>query len=131
MRGREMLAAIAAVTILVASLAGPVAANDSDVIRTGNCSSNSDWKLKVGLDNGRIDVEFEVDQNRIGKTWYVRLKDNGTVFWKGYRTTLARLRARSRSTSAPLTGLAKTGLPTTESWRTPGTPEAARCAGRC
>ncbi len=90
MRGKgRIIAAVTAVSILVAGLAAPVAANDSDVIKTGSCSGSSDWKLKVGLDDGRIDMEFEVDQNRIGKTWFVRLKDNGTVFWSGYRTTLA------------------------------------------
>ena len=87
-KGR-FLAALAASAMLLTAMAGPVAANDSDVIRTGSCSGNSDWKLKVGLDDGRIDMEFEVDQNRIGKTWFVRLKDNGEVFWKGFRTTQA------------------------------------------
>ena len=66
-----------------------VAANDSDVIRTGNCSLASDWKLKVGPDNGRLEVEFEVDQNRNGQVWNVVLRHNGNAFWRGQRTTQA------------------------------------------
>jgi hypothetical protein len=88
-RTTRFLAALAATAMLLTAMAGPVAANDSDVTRTGSCGGRSDWKLKVGLDDGRIDMEFEVDQNRIGKTWFVRLKDNGAVFWKGFRTTQA------------------------------------------
>ena len=90
MRGKaRFLGVLAASAMLLTAMAGPVAANDSDVIKTGSCSGNSDWKLKVGLDDGRIDMEFEVDQNRIGKTWFVRLKDNGDVFWRGHRVTEA------------------------------------------
>ena len=90
MRGKtRFLGVLAGTAMLLAAMAGPVAANDSDVIKTGSCSGNSDWKLKVGLDDGRIDMEFEVDQNRVGKTWFVRLKDNGDVFWKGERVTQA------------------------------------------
>ena len=49
----------------------------------GPCSGTSDWKLKAKADNGRLEVEFEVDQNVAGDTWTVRLKDNGMVFFKG------------------------------------------------
>jgi hypothetical protein len=71
------------------SMPGAIAAKDGDVIRTGDCSARSDWKLKLGTDNGRIEVEFEVDQNRNGETWNVVLKKNGTTFWSGQRTTQA------------------------------------------
>lgn len=66
-----------------------VSANDRDVIRTGNCSAASDWKLKLSPENGRIEVEFEVDSNVNGQTWNVRLKRNGNVFFTGTRTTQA------------------------------------------
>lgn len=66
-----------------------IAAKGTDVVRTGNCSANSDWKLKVGPDDGRLEVEFEVDQNRNGQTWNVVLKHNGAAFWRGQRTTKA------------------------------------------
>jgi hypothetical protein len=66
-----------------------VAAKGTDVIRTGNCSLSSDWKLKVSPDNGRLEVEFQVDQNRSGQVWNVVLKHNGTAFFRGQRTTQA------------------------------------------
>ena len=34
-----------------------------------------------------LEVEFEVDQNVIGDTWNVRMKDNGTVFFRGQAVT--------------------------------------------
>lgn len=74
-----------------ALLATPLgaAAKDGDIIRSGSCTGASDWKLKLSPENGRIEVEFEVDQNRVGKTWNVTLKRNGNVFWQGQRTTVA------------------------------------------
>ncbi|HSO80258.1 MAG TPA: hypothetical protein VLQ88_08775, partial [Chromatiaceae bacterium] len=62
---------------------------DGDIIRTGDCSASTDWKLKLSPENGRVEVEFEVDQDRHGQTWNVRLKRNGSSFWSGQRTTQA------------------------------------------
>ncbi len=53
------------------------------------CSGSSDWKLKAKHDDGRIEVEFEVDSNRVGQNWRVRLADNGTTFFTGTRRTTA------------------------------------------
>lgn len=64
-----------------------IAAKSTDVIRTGSCSGSSDWKLKAKPDNGRLEVEFEVDQNVNGQVWNVKLKDNGSTFWHGLKTT--------------------------------------------
>jgi hypothetical protein len=44
----------------------------------GVCSQQSTSKLKLSRDNGRIEVEFEVDQNRNGVPWKVTLRRNGT-----------------------------------------------------
>ena len=71
------------------ALPAGVAAKEGDVIRTGSCSNNSDWKLKLSPENGRIEVEFEVDTPRIGQTWNVTLKKNGNVIFQGQRTTQA------------------------------------------
>jgi hypothetical protein len=62
-------------------------AKEGDVIREGTCSRRSDWKLKLSPENGRIEVEFEVDQNRSGRTWRVRMWHDGVRFFKGRRTT--------------------------------------------
>jgi hypothetical protein len=87
-RNRGILAVVMA-TALVAAFAAPAAAKSGDVIRTGSCSGTADWKLKGGLRDGGIEVEFQVDSNRVGQTWRVRLSDNGTVFFRGWRHTLA------------------------------------------
>ena len=80
-------------TVLVATtlVAAPVTTNakDGDIIRRGDCTARSDWKLGLSPENGRIEVEFEVDQNRNGQRWNVKLKRNGNVFWRGTRTTRA------------------------------------------
>jgi hypothetical protein len=78
------LAAVAAPGATLAKHGG-----SSAIIRTGSCTGSSDWKLKLKKDDGRIEVEFEVDQDRNGKTWNVALKQDGTSFWTGQRTTHA------------------------------------------
>jgi hypothetical protein len=81
-----ILTGLLAVTALAATPLA-VSAKDGDVIRSGACTVRSDWKLKLSPENGRIEVEFEVDQNRSGQRWAVKLKRNGNVFWRGTRTT--------------------------------------------
>jgi hypothetical protein len=43
----------------------------------GTCSKGSTAKLKVKPDDGRLETEFEVDQNRNGVRWKVVLRRNG------------------------------------------------------
>ena len=82
------LTALTAAVALVAAV--PAAAGgDDDVIRRGSCSGASDWKLKLGLDDGKIETQFEVDQNRNGQRWRVVLKRDGNRFFRGVRTTQA------------------------------------------
>ena len=61
--------------------------DDDRVIKTGSCSDGSEWKLKVKTDDGRLEVEGEVDTNQSGQTWAWRIKDNGSVAAKGSATT--------------------------------------------
>ena len=62
---------------------------------TGTCTGRSSAKLKAKPDDGRLEVEFEVDQNRNGVRWRVVLRRNGTVVV----TTRATTRAPSGSFS--------------------------------
>ena len=80
---------VALASALALSVAGavPAHANDDDVIRRGNCSGSSDWKLKLSPEDGRIEVEFEVDSNVSGQTWQVRLVKNGNQIFQGTRVT--------------------------------------------
>jgi hypothetical protein len=82
------IAALAA-ALLVAAPAFAGNDHDREVIRTGSCSAGSDWKLKAKLDDGRLEVEFEVDQNLIGRRWRVTLVQNGQTVFSGIRRTLA------------------------------------------
>lgn len=87
---RLILAGLVAATILAvtpAAFAGTAKGGRDGVQKQGKCTASSTWKLKAKPDNGRLEVEFEVDQNVNGDTWMVRLKDNGMVFFKGTRVT--------------------------------------------
>ena len=80
---------ITSVLVATTLVAAPMAASakDGDIIRRGDCTARSDWKLKLSPENGRIEVEFEVDQNRNRQKWNVRMKRDGNVFWRGARRT--------------------------------------------
>lgn len=56
---------------------------------TGTCTGNSTAKLKVKPDDGRLETEFEVDQNRSGVTWKVRIHRTGHLAVKKNATTKA------------------------------------------
>lgn len=77
------------VTATAVGAAAPASANDDDVIRRGSCSGSTDWKIKASPENGRIEVESEIDSNRNGQTWRWRLVHNGDVSASGSATTRA------------------------------------------
>jgi hypothetical protein len=70
------VAAVATAALVVPAAPAAMASGD-DVRRTGQCSGSADWKLKAKHDDGRVEVEWEVDSNRSGQTWRVRVFDNG------------------------------------------------------
>jgi hypothetical protein len=55
----------------------------------GTCTDGSTAKLKAKHDDGRIEVEFEVDQNRNGVTWAVRVRRDGVLVIRRNATTHA------------------------------------------
>lgn len=71
------------------ALPAPAMAKSGDIVRTGNCSGAADWKVKAGARDGGIEVEFEVDSNRVGQTWRVKIRDNGVLRYNNLRTTKA------------------------------------------
>jgi hypothetical protein len=56
----------------------PASAKDGDIRVAGACTGPSTAKLKLSEEDGRIEVEFEVDQNRNGVRWNIVLKRNGS-----------------------------------------------------
>ncbi|HEY7793463.1 MAG TPA: hypothetical protein VIA10_05595 [Gaiellaceae bacterium] len=84
------VAALAAALVAFAPAGFAAAAKDGDGVRkSGRCSTGTTWKLKAKADDGRIETEFEVDQNRIGRRWRVTLQHNGVTVFNGTRTTVA------------------------------------------
>lgn len=83
--------AVAAVALAVAGLglSSPAQAKAGDVVKTGTCSKGSAWKLKASPENGRIEVAFEVDSNRVGQVWTVSIKDNARTVFSGTAKTVA------------------------------------------
>ncbi len=78
---------IIATFVLAAALsaAPPASAKGGDdVRRSGRCSAGSTWTMKAKPDDGRIEVDLEVDSNRVGQVWSVVLADNGHRIFAGY-----------------------------------------------
>jgi hypothetical protein len=90
----RLLASSALVGVLtLGALAVPAATfasgGGSAVRATGTCTVHSTAKLKAKHDSGRIEVEFEVDQNRNGRLWNVTVSDDGHRVFTGARRTVA------------------------------------------
>jgi hypothetical protein len=85
----------AAATLAIGGSAFAVAApahaqgGSQAVEKRGSCSAGAEWKLKAKPDDGRIEVEFEVDSNRVGQRWHVHIGDNGVTVFDGFRRTVA------------------------------------------
>ena len=82
------MAAVLAMTALAAS-AALGQGGGTQVVKTGSCSGAATWKLKAKADNGRIETEFQVDQNVVGRRWRVIIKQNGIVRANVIKTTQA------------------------------------------
>ena len=83
------------------ALAPAALAKGGDVRAAGNCSAATDWKLKAKADNGRLDVEYEIDSNKVGQLWTVTLTDNGVKVYSGSRVTAAPSGSFSVATKVP------------------------------
>jgi hypothetical protein len=85
-----IVVSIAALTVAAAfGVAGAGAKDRAEVRAAGSCTGRSTAKLKLSPDNGRIETEFEVDQNRVGQHWQVVLRRNGRVAARATRRTTA------------------------------------------
>jgi hypothetical protein len=81
------IVALAAAALAVAPTA--IADDGDGVIKRGKCTGSATWKLKAKMDDGRIETEFKVDQNRVGRRWRVVLRRDGAVVFRGIRRTTA------------------------------------------
>ena len=72
-------AALAALALAAGGLPAALARDgeDRDVERAARCSLGSAITLKLSPEDGRIEVEVEVDENRVGSRWSVVANRNG------------------------------------------------------
>jgi hypothetical protein len=85
---RYVTTLIALLAVAVAIPAVAPARDNPGVQRAGACGvGNATWKLKVKNDDGLLETEFEVDQNRNGRRWNVVLTRNGRAVFRGSRVT--------------------------------------------
>ncbi|MEQ7847518.1 hypothetical protein [Nocardioides kribbensis] len=87
---RALLALVVPLTLAAPLVVtASASANDADVIRRGSCTGSTDWKIKAKPDDGRIEVEAEIDSNVNGQTWGWVLRHDGSVAARGSSTTKA------------------------------------------
>ena len=84
-----IVSSIVATAVLLAFGSPALGARDPGVLTTGKCSAGATWKLKAKRDDGGVEAEFEVDQNRVGQRWSVVLSRNGSAVFRGVRRTVA------------------------------------------
>lgn len=90
---RTALAGLALLALLALSLpvglVAPAAASGGggDVRTSGGCSGSAHWKLKAKPDDGRIEVQGEVDSNASGQRWSWILEHNGSISARGSKST--------------------------------------------
>ena len=94
MKTRTALAALTISTLaLPLAAVAPATASHADrggVRAHGGCDGPAVWKLKAKHDNGRIQVEAEVDSNHAGQVWHWTIKHDGNIAAKGSKTTHGR-----------------------------------------
>ena len=88
----RLLLATAAITAgltapLVATATPAFASGGGGVSSSGACTNGSHFKLTAKHDDGKIEMEYQVDSNRAGQVWAVRITDNGTVVVSRHATT--------------------------------------------
>ena len=84
---RVVTPVIALASAVLLTTGGPAFAKAGDVRTSGACQGVATWKMKASPENGRIEVESEVDSNRAGQNWNWTLFHNGSVASRGTATT--------------------------------------------
>jgi hypothetical protein len=83
---RSLVVALTTSTAVLAEAAAPAEGKGHDVVRRGSCTGATHWRITVGSEDGRLEVEGEID-GRAGHTWTWRLMHDGSVSAKGTRVT--------------------------------------------
>jgi len=96
-----------------------------DVERRGSCSGATDWKVKVGPEDGGLEVEGEVDSNHVGQTWRWQLVHNGVK--SGIHTAVTKAPSGSFEVRRVLANFAGTD---TVTLRATNPSSGEQCVGR-
>jgi hypothetical protein len=89
----RLLIATAAITagltapLLAAATPAFASGGGGGVSASGACTNGGHFKLKAKHDDGKIEMEYQVDSNRAGQVWAVRITDNGAVVVSRHATT--------------------------------------------
>jgi hypothetical protein len=78
-----------AVLLAVPAVATPAHAKGGDAVRSSAACATGTIKVKAKVDDGMLEVEGEVDTNRVGQTWDWRIVRNGTITLRGSKVTAA------------------------------------------
>jgi hypothetical protein len=87
---RALVALVTAALTLPVWVAGPAHASHGGgdgVRRSGHCAGGVRWELRAKHDDGRFEVEGEIDAGHAGQRWHWTLRHNGSVSAKGTRRT--------------------------------------------
>jgi hypothetical protein len=91
MKTRTALAALTLSTLALplAAMAPATASHGGGgAVRThGGCGGPAVWNLKAKPDNGRIELEAEVDSNHVGQVWDWTITHDGSTSARGSSTT--------------------------------------------
>ena len=90
---RTLVPATVALTAILVATGSPAMAKDKNkdgrVTASGSCTGAA-WKLKASPEDGRLEVEGEIDSNVAGQQWRWTIRHNGSVSDRGMATTTAR-----------------------------------------
>lgn len=89
MISRNPLVAALVLAMAIPALASAPAEASDDVRRRGHCTGSASVKIKAKHDDGRIELEAEVDSNRAGQRWRWVFRHNGYVSFTGRAITRA------------------------------------------
>jgi hypothetical protein len=91
MSTRSLLSSAALIPLVLGvGVVAPASASHggATAVRTsGGCSGGAHWKVKAKPDDGRIEVEGEIDSDRSGQVWHWALRHNGSRSASGSSTT--------------------------------------------
>jgi hypothetical protein len=73
---------------LLAAATPAFASGGGGVSAGGACTNGGHFKLKAKHDDRAIELEYQVDSNRAGQVWKVRITDNGAVVVSRHATTM-------------------------------------------